>query len=155
MPELLLDPGPAGRDAGRPAAARANPTPGARARRHEDATDRSRSGCDRAVMQFAPAVDPRLARAITRMVDIDCSAVVLRALRPRARRLGVPRPCYETVRKLVHLERERRARVAAAIMTALEIARRRVPVLPEHVPRIYRRHLERARRRFRCRAAPP
>ena len=105
-------------------------------------------------MQFAPAVDPRFARAITRIVDIDCHADVLRALRPLARRIGAPRPCYETVRKLVHLERERRARIAAAIMTTLEITRRRVPVLPEQVPLIYRRRLEEARQRLRCRASP-
>jgi len=106
-------------------------------------------------MQFAPAVDPRLARAITRMVDLDCHAVVLRALRPQARRLGIPRPCYETVRKLVHVERWRRARIVAALATALEIATMRVPVLPEQVPRLYRRHLTRTRERLRCRRAPP
>jgi len=88
------------------------------------------------------------------MVDIDCHAVVLRALRPQARRLGVPRPCYESVRKLVHVERWRRARIATAVAAALEIATRRVPVLLEEVPRIYRVHLKRCCRRFRCRASP-
>jgi hypothetical protein len=105
-------------------------------------------------MQFAPAVDPRLVAGIARIADISSAAAVSRALRPRARKLGVPRPCYETIRKLVHVERERRARILAAIATTFEIATRRVPVLPEQVPRIYRRHLRRTRLRLRCRGAP-
>jgi hypothetical protein len=52
-------------------------------------------------------------------------------------------------------ERERRARLIATIATVLEIAARRVPVLPEDVPRIHARQLARSRRWMRSRAMWP
>lgn len=96
-------------------------------------------------MQFAPAIDPRLRASVGRIVDLRSSAAVWRELRRRALRLQTTTPCYESVRKLVVAERERRARLLAAITTVLEIATRRIPVLPEHVPHFYRRRLARSR----------
>ena len=43
-------------------------------------------------------------------------------------------------------ERERRARLVATIATILEIATRRIPVLPEDVPRIHARRTAATRR---------
>ena len=99
-------------------------------------------------MQFAPAVDPRLATSVTRILELESSAAVWRELRRRARRLRTTTPCYETVRKLVIAERERRARLVATLATLLAIVTRRVPVLPEDVPRIYARQLARSRTRL-------
>ena len=96
-------------------------------------------------MEFSPAVDPRLAVSVTRLADLGSSAAVWRRLRRSARNLGTTTPCYESVRKLVVCERERRARIIAAVATALEIATRRIPVLPEDVPRIYARRLAHSR----------
>lgn len=106
-------------------------------------------------MEFAPAVDPRLAASVGRTRDLGSSAAVWRGLRRRARRLRTTTPCYETVRKLVVAERERRARLAATIATVFEIARRRIPTLPEEVPNIHARHLARSRARLRLRGYPP
>jgi hypothetical protein len=107
-------------------------------------------------MEFAPAIDPRLKASVGRIVDLGSSAAVWRELRRRAGRLRTTTPCYETVRKLVVAERERRARLLAAITTILEIATRGVPVLPERVPHIYRRRLARSRQTLgvRRRRAP-
>ena len=107
-------------------------------------------------MEFAPAIDPRLRASVGRIVDLSSSAAVSRELRRRAGRLRTTTPCYESVRKLVVAERERRARLLAAITTTLEIATRRVPVLPEHVSHIYRRRLARSRQAMgvRRRRAP-
>lgn len=96
-------------------------------------------------MDFAPAIDLRLRASVGRIVDLRSSAAVWRELRRRALRLRTTTPCYESVRKLVVAERERRARLLAAITTVLEIAARRARVLPEHVPHIYRRRLARSR----------
>jgi hypothetical protein len=104
-------------------------------------------------MKFAPAIDPRLKASVGRIVDLGSSAAVWRELRRRAGRLRTTTPCYETVRKLVVAERERRARLLAAITTILEIATRGVPVLPEHVPHIYRRRLARSRQMMGVRRA--
>ena len=108
-------------------------------------------------MEFAPAVDPRLVTFVGRTVDLACSAEVWRRMRRRAGKIGVATPCYESVRKLVIIERERRARVLAVLTTILEIATRRVPVLPEAIPRIHARHLHRSRGVFgvRKRRGPP
>jgi hypothetical protein len=106
-------------------------------------------------MEFAPAIDPRLRASVGRIVDLRSSAVVWRELRRRARHFGTTTPCYESTRKLVIAERERRARLLAAITTVLEIATRRIPVLPEHVPRIYRRRLAESRARMGLRRPPP
>jgi hypothetical protein len=97
-------------------------------------------------MRFAPAVDPRLAAGVRRSRDLSSSAAVWRALRRRASRLLLSTPCYESVRKLVVAERERRARILACLATLAAIAARRVQVLPEEIPRIYRRQLDRGRR---------
>jgi hypothetical protein len=96
-------------------------------------------------MEFSPAIDPRLIARIWRTADLRSSAEVWRGLRRPARRLGLTTPCYESVRKRVVTERERRARLVAALTTLLEIATRRVPVLPEGVPRIYARRLAQSR----------
>ena len=106
-------------------------------------------------MEFAPAIDPRLRASVGRIVDLRSSAAVWRELRRRARRFRTTTPCYESVRKLVIAERERRARLLATITTVLEIAARRVPVLPEHVPRVYRRRLAESRARLGLRERPP
>ncbi len=106
-------------------------------------------------MEFAPAIDPRLRASVGRIVDLRSSAAVWRELRRRARHFGTTTPCYESTRKLVIAERERRARPLAAITTVLEIASRRIPVLPEHVPRIYRRRLAESRARMGLRRPPP
>ena len=104
-------------------------------------------------MEFSPAVDPRLAVKVARYADLGSSAAVWRRLRRSARHLGTTTPCYESVRKLVVCERERRARIIAAVATAVEIATRRIPVLPEDVPRIYARRLAHSRIRLRTRAS--
>jgi hypothetical protein len=96
-------------------------------------------------VEFSPAIDPRLIASVGRTVELGSSAAVWRALRRRARLLRTTTPCYESVRKLVVAERERRARLVATIATALEIATRRIPVLPEDVPRIQARQLARSR----------
>ena len=105
-------------------------------------------------MEFAPAIDPRLRASVGRIVDLRSSAAVCRELRRRARRLRTTAPCYESVRKLVVAERERRARLVAAIATVLEISTRRMPVLPEQVPRIYRRRLRESRAALGVRRPP-
>ena len=105
-------------------------------------------------MHFAPAVDLRLIRRIGRIRDLSCSAAVWRAVRRRARAADVDTPCYETVRKLVLAERERRARIIAAWLTALELLTRRTPRLPEDIERIYRRRLGQSRRWTRSAAGP-
>jgi hypothetical protein len=105
-------------------------------------------------MEFSPAIDRRLAVAVARTSDLDSSAAVWRKLRRRASRLRVATPCYESVRRLVIAERERRARLAAAIATLVEIATKRIPTLPEAVPHIHARHLARYRRRLRLRRPP-
>ncbi len=97
-------------------------------------------------MQFSPVVDPRLVASVARTVDLRSSAAVWRLLRQRARRLRATTPCYETVRRLVVVERERRARLIATVATLLEIAGRRVPVLPEELPLIAERRLRQSRR---------
>jgi hypothetical protein len=109
--------------------------------RHKAGTERAQLVWHRRGMEFAPPIDPRLRASVGRIVDLRSSASVWRELRRRALRLGTTTPCYESVRKLVVAERERRARLLAALTTMLEIAARRVPVLPEQVPRIYRRRL--------------
>jgi hypothetical protein len=81
-------------------------------------------------MQFSPAIDHRLRASVRRTVDLGNAAEVWRGLRRRGRRLSTATPCYESVRKLVVAERERRARLIAGLATLLEIATRRVPVLP-------------------------
>ena len=96
-------------------------------------------------MEFSPAIDPRLVASVARTVDLGSSAVVWRGLRRRARRLRTTTPCYESVRKLVVSERERRARLVATIATILEISTRRIPVLPEDVMRIHARRLTQSR----------
>jgi hypothetical protein len=105
-------------------------------------------------VNFAPAVDPRLIRSIGRMPDLSCSAAVWRALRRRARPLDVDTPCYETVRKLVLAERERRARFLASVLTAFELVTSYPPHAPEDVERIYRRRLRESRRWTRSTAGP-
>jgi hypothetical protein len=100
-------------------------------------------------MEFSPAIDRRVTMTVARTGDICCSAVVWRAIRRRAQRLRIATPSYESVRRLVLAERDRRARLAATLATLATIAVRRVPVLPEDVPRIYKRQLT------RYRAQPP
>lgn len=99
-------------------------------------------------MEFSPAIDPRLITSVARTIDLGSSAAVWRGIRRRARRLHTTTPCYESVRKLVIAERERRARLVAAVATVLVIATRRIPVLPEDVPRIHARQLARSRRQM-------
>jgi hypothetical protein len=107
-------------------------------------------------MEFSPAIDCRLQACVRRTVDLHNAAEVWRGLRRQARRLHAATPCYESVRKLVVAERERRARLIAGLGTLLEIAARRVPVLPEQVPLIYRRQLIRSRARVAGKiVAPP
>ena len=96
-------------------------------------------------MEFSPAIDQRLVASVSRTVDLGSSAQVWRGLRRRADRLGTSTPCYESVRKLVVAERERRARLVATVATVLVIATRRIPVLPEDIPRIHARQLARSR----------
>ena len=107
-------------------------------------------------MEFSPAIDSRLIASVGRTADLRSSAAVWRGVRRRARRFGTTTPCYESVRRLVVAERERRARLVAAIATVLEIATGRIPVLPEQVPRIYHRRLTQSRRwlRLPTRASP-
>src|SRR4029077_12716567 len=90
-------------------------------------------GCESPVMEFSPAVDRRLRASVGRSIDISSSADVWRGLRRRAQRLRTTTPCYESVRKLVIDERERRARLTAAVGTVLETAMRRIPTTPEDV----------------------
>jgi len=97
-------------------------------------------------MLFAPEVDRRVVAGVRLLPDISCSAQVLRALRRRARRHGSVTPCYESVRKLVIAERERRAELVAAVGTVFEVAMRRVATFPDDVSRIYDRRLVASRR---------
>jgi hypothetical protein len=106
-------------------------------------------------MEFGPAIDPRLVGSVGRTVELGSAAAVWRGLRRRARRLRTTTPCYESVRKLVVAERERRARLIATLATALKIATRRIPALPEDVPRIYARQLTRSRSWVRSRPNRP
>jgi len=106
-------------------------------------------------MQFSPAIDPRLVASVTRIADLRCSAEVWRGLRRRALRFGTTTPCYESVRRLVLAERERRARLIATLATTVEILARRIPVLPEDVPCIYARRLAQTRSRMRLRPPRP
>ncbi len=106
-------------------------------------------------MEFAPEIDPRLRASVGRIVDLSSSAGVWRELRRRARRLQTTTPCYESVRKLVVAERERRARLLAAITTVLEITVARGRVLPEHVDWIYGRRLANSRARLGVRESRP
>jgi len=106
-------------------------------------------------MEFSPAIDPRLYASVGRAVDLRSSAAVWRGLRRRAQRLRTTTPCYESVRKLVAAERERRARLVATATTLLEIGMWRVPALPEDVSRIYRRRLTQSRRWLRARTGRP
>jgi hypothetical protein len=106
-------------------------------------------------MEFAPAIDRRVRTTVARAGDITCSAAVWRAVRRRAERLRIPTPSYESVRRLVLAERDQRARLAAAIATLAEIAVRRIPVLPEDIPRIHHRHLARYRAHIRTRRGQP
>jgi len=124
--------------------------------RHRVGTVLLRFSCETPWVQFSPAIDPRLAASVSRIPDLSCSAEVWRALRRRARRFDTTTPCYESVRRLVNAERERRALIVAALATAIEVVVRRIPILPEDVPRIYARRLAWARARQRHRAlAPP
>jgi tRNA/tmRNA/rRNA uracil-C5-methylase (TrmA/RlmC/RlmD family) len=104
-------------------------------------------------VEFSPTIDRRLIVAVARTGDLDSSADVWRRLRRRAARLRVATPCYESVRRLVLVERERRAQLAATIATVVEIMTKRIPTLPEAVPPIHARHLARYRGRLRLR--PP
>ena len=106
-------------------------------------------------MEFAPAIDPRLRASVGRIVDLHSSAAIWRELRRRARLFQTTTPCYESVRKLVVAERERRARLLATIATVLEIAACRGRVLPEHVELIYRRRRAEFRARLGLRGRPP
>jgi len=99
-------------------------------------------------MQFSPAIDPRLVSSLSRIPDLSCSAEVWRRLRRRAVRFDTTTPCYESVRRLVIAERERRALIIAALATTAEILARRIPVLPDDVPGIYARRLAQARTRL-------
>ena len=108
-----------------------------------------------AEMEFSPTIDPRLVASVGRTVELGSAAAVWRGLRRRARHLRVHTPCYESVRRLVLLKRERRARLIATVATVLALATRRVPALPEDVPRIYARKLTRNRSRMRSRAGRP
>ncbi|RDI75605.1 hypothetical protein Gocc_0024 [Gaiella occulta] len=102
-------------------------------------------------MQFSPAIDARFVRAVRETRDLGCAAEVWRRLRRRARRARLATPCYESTRRLVVAERERRARIRAAAATIADIVRRRIPALPEDVPRMHARHLARARSRVGAR----
>ena len=115
---------------------------------HEDGTKRLRVRCDNRGVLFAPDIDRRVAAGVRRLPDISCSAAVWRALRRRARRLASVTPCYESVRKLVHLERERRARTLAIAATMLEVMRTRRMATPLEIERIFERHLKAARDRL-------
>ena len=106
-------------------------------------------------MEFSPAVDRRLRASVGRSIDISSSADVWRGLRRRAQRLRTTTPCYESVRKLVIAERERRAELVAAVGTVLEVAMRRIPTAPIDVARIYRRRLAQSRRTFKIRTRWP
>jgi hypothetical protein len=62
-------------------------------------------------VQFAPRIDPRILRALSKLDDPDESiAESRRRLGEVARELGLPRPSYERVRQLVHLHRRSRSR---------------------------------------------
>ena len=117
--------------------------------RHTVGTETEREPWNAGGMEFAPAIDPKVAAAVARTGDLGCSAVVWRAVRRRADRLRIATPCYESVRLLVRAERDRRARLAAVLATLAEIAARRIPVLPEDIPRIHDRHLTRYRAHIR------
>jgi hypothetical protein len=106
-------------------------------------------------MEFSPGVDHLFVTAVNRTLDLRNAAEVWRALRRRARRLNLATPCYESVRKLVRAERERRARLLATLATLLELGLRRVPVLPEQVPPIYARNLIRSRAQVAGEIAAP
>jgi hypothetical protein len=57
-------------------------------------------------MQFAPAVDPTLIRLTDELDDgSEVIAAIWRELGHRARALGLLQPSYETVRRLVHVQR--------------------------------------------------
>ena len=138
------------------ASSRSSPHPVAPAlSRFEPGTKTPPSVCESHGMQFSPAIDARLVASVPRIADIHCSAEVWRGLRRRALRLGTTTPCYESVRRLVIAERERRAMLIATIGTTVEIMTRRIPVLPEDVPRIYARRLVEAHSRMRLRSPRP
>jgi hypothetical protein len=66
------------------------------------------------VTASAPRYDPRLIRAIHRLDDPSVSiAEVWRRVNVRADRLGVPRPGYDNVRRIILAERERKAELRA------------------------------------------
>jgi hypothetical protein len=102
-------------------------------------------------MLFAPEVDRRVVAGVRLLPDISCSAQVLRALRRRARRHGSVTPCYESVRKLVHIERERRARALATAATVLEVMQARRILAPLDIEHIFERHLRWQRARLHVR----
>ena len=89
--------------------------------RFEVDTEASRSLCESRCVQFSPAIDPRLVASVRRIPDLGCSAEVWRGLRRRALRFDTTTPCYESVRRLVLAERERRARLIATLATTIEI----------------------------------
>lgn len=62
-------------------------------------------------LAFAPRLDPRLHRALARLDDPDVPiADTYRRLTAHARALGLFRPSYEHVRRLIHMLRRLRSR---------------------------------------------
>ena len=79
--------------------------------------------------QSAPRYDKRLLRAIRRLDDESLPmAEVCRRVGERAERLGVPRPSYVHVRRIIRDERERKAELREIRNEALgRLATGRVP----------------------------
>lgn len=66
-------------------------------------------------MKFAPRYDARLVRAIQQLADETVPiAEVCRRAGARAEELGVPRPSYGGVSRIVHAERAQKAQVRRA-----------------------------------------
>lgn len=77
-------------------------------------------------MQFAPAIRPELCRLIERLDDGTCPiAQIWRDAGYRARRGNLLQPSYESVRRLVHVQRRRRqcghSRLKRAAVLAWEL----------------------------------
>jgi hypothetical protein len=90
-------------------------------------------------LAFAPRLDPRLHRALARLDDpAEPIAETYRRLTGHARRLGVYRPSYEHVRRLVWIvrslrdQRRRRRRETAVLLFEVAYNLRPPSALVDH-----------------------
>ena len=79
-------------------------------------------------MRFSPRLHPYLVEKAWQLDDGRASVAELwRAIGREADEIGLPAPCYHTVRAIVHNERERRAAQREAIAIALAESLRWAP----------------------------